>query len=83
MTNAIILAFIGPKYLATLAGICFIGHQLGAVLGAWLGGRFFDIYGNYDNMWWLSVGLGVIAFLLTVTVKEEPFSINSEIKNLG
>jgi predicted MFS family arabinose efflux permease len=83
MTNAIILAFIGPKYLATLAGICFICHQLGAVLGAWLGGRFFDIYSNYDNMWWLSVGLGVIAFLLTVTVKEEPFSINSEIKNLG
>ena len=83
MTNAIILAFIGPKYLATLAGICFIFHQLGAVLGAWLGGRFFDIYGNYDNMWWLSVGLGVIAFLLTVTVKEEPFSINSEIKNIS
>ena len=83
MTNAIILAFIGPKYLATLAGICFICHQLGAVLGAWLGGRFFDIYDNYDNMWWLSVGLGIIAFLLTVTVKEEPFSINSEIKNLS
>lgn len=83
MTNAIILAFIGPKYLATLAGICFIFHQLGAVLGAWLGGRLFDIYGNYDNMWWLSIGLGVIAFLLTVTVKEEPFSINSEIKNIS
>jgi len=34
-------------------------------------------------MWWLSVGLGAIAFLLTVTVKEEPFSINSEIKNIS
>ena len=50
MTNAIILAFIGPKYLATLSGICFICHQLGAVLGAWLGGKFFDIYGSYENM---------------------------------
>ena len=83
MTNAIILSFIGPKYLATLSGICFICHQLGAVLGAWLGGRFFDIYGSYENMWWLSVGLGIIAFLLTVTVKEEPFSVNSELKELG
>ena len=73
MTNAIILSFIGPKYLATLSGICFICHQLGAVLGAWLGGRFFDFYGNYENMWWLSVALGIIAFLLTITVKEEPF----------
>ena len=80
MTNAIILSFIGPKYLATLSGICFICHQLGAVLGAWLGGRIFDIYGSYENMWWLSVALGIVAFLLTITVKEEPFSVNSEIK---
>ena len=80
MTNAIILAFIGPKYLATLSGICFICHQLGAVLGAWLGGRFFDLYGSYENMWWLSIGLGIIAFLLTFTIKEEPFLINSEAK---
>ncbi len=83
MTNAIILSFIGPKYLATLSGICFICHQLGAVLGAWLGGRFFDIYGSYENMWWLSVGLGIIAFVLTVTVKEKPFPVNSELKELG
>jgi predicted MFS family arabinose efflux permease len=80
MTNAIILSFIGPKYLATLSGICFICHQLGAVLGAWLGGKFFDTYGSYENMWWLSVALGIIAFLLTITVKEEPFLVNSEIK---
>jgi predicted MFS family arabinose efflux permease len=83
MTNAIILSFIGPKYLATLSGICFICHQLGAVLGAWLGGRFFDLYGSYENMWWLSIALGIIAFLLTITVKEEPFLVNSEVKQTG
>ena len=83
MTNAIILSFIGPKYLATLSGICFICHQLGAVLGAWLGGRFFDIYGSYEKMWWLSVALGIVAFLLTITVKEEPFPVNSEIKKVS
>tara|TARA_B100000989_G_scaffold285639_1_gene253554 strand:- start:359 stop:1573 length:1215 start_codon:yes stop_codon:yes gene_type:complete len=80
MTNAIILSFIGPKFLATLSGICFICHQIGAVLGAWLGGKFFDLYGNYENMWWLSVALGIIAFLLTITVKEKPFIVNSEVK---
>ena len=37
-------------------------------------------YGSYQNMWWLSVALGVTAFLLTITVKEEPFSVNSEVK---
>jgi len=80
LTNGIILSFIGPKYMATLSGLCFICHQLGAVLGAWLGGKFFDLYGSYETMWWLSVALGIIAFLLTITVKEEPFSVNSEIK---
>ncbi len=80
MTNAIILSFIGPKFLATLSGICFIFHQIGAVLGAWLGGKIFDLYGSYQNMWWLSVALGIIAFLLTVTVKEKAFSVNSELK---
>ena len=80
LTNGIILSFIGPKYMATLSGLCFICHQLGAVLGAWLGGKFFDVYGSYETMWWLSVALGIIAFLLTITVNEEPFSVNSEIK---
>ena len=80
MSNAIILSFIGPKFLATLSGICFICHQIGAVLGAWLGGKIFDLYGNYENMWWLSVALGIIAFLLTITVKEKAFSVNSELK---
>ena len=80
LTNGIILSFIGPKYMATLSGLCFICHQIGAVLGAWLGGKFFDVYGSYETMWWLSVALGITAFLLTITVKEEPFSVNSEIK---
>jgi len=34
-------------------------------------------------MWWLSVALGLIAFLLTITVKEEPFLVNSEVKQTG
>ena len=37
-------------------------------------------------MWWLSVALGIVAFLLTITVKEEPFSVNwslsRQLKNL-
>ena len=79
MTNAIILSFIGPKCLATLSRICFICYQLGARLG----GRFFDIYNNYENMWWLSVALGIVAFILTIKVKRKPFSVNSEIKTMG
>ena len=66
--------------MGTLYGIVFLSHQIGSFVGVWLGGLFYDIYGSYENMWWLSVALGIVAFLLTITVKEEPFSVNSEIK---
>ena len=73
LTNGIILTFIGPKYLGTLAGIAFLSHQAGAVIGAWAGGKIFDTYGNYNNAWWISVVLGVTAFLFHIFIKEKPF----------
>ena len=71
LTNGVILTFMGPKYLATLAGIVFISHQIGAVFGAWSGGKIFDIFGNYDNAWWISVILGIVAFLFHIFIKEK------------
>ena len=73
LTNGIILTFLGPKYLGTLAGIAFLSHQAGAVIGAWAGGKIFDTYGNYNNAWWISVVLGVTAFLFHIFIKEKPF----------
>ena len=74
LTNGIILTFIGPKYLATLGGIVFLSHQAGAILGAWSGGKIFDLYGNYDNAWWISVILGITAFLFHIVIQEKPFA---------
>ena len=75
LTNGVILTFMGPKYLATLGGIVFLSHQAGAILGAWLGGLIFDTYGNYEIAWWISVFLGVIAFLLHIFINEKAFNI--------
>jgi hypothetical protein len=33
--------------MGTLYGIVFFSHQLGSFLGVWLGGRLYDIYGDY------------------------------------
>ena len=74
LTNGVVLTFMGPKYLATLAGIVFISHQIGAVFGAWSGGKIYDIFGNYDNAWWISVILGIIAFLFHIFIKEKNFN---------
>ena len=73
LTNGIILTFLGPKYLGTLAGIAFLSHQAGAVIGAWAGGKIYDTYGSYDNAWWISVLLGVTAFLFHIVIQEKPF----------
>ena len=41
-------------------------------IGAWLGGRLYDLTGSYATMWWLSVALGVFAALINLPVRESP-----------
>ena len=39
LTNSLVGQIFGVKYLSTLFSISFLGHQLGAFLGAWAGRR--------------------------------------------
>jgi predicted MFS family arabinose efflux permease len=48
----------------------FLSHQIGSFFGVWLGGRLYDIYGNYDIVWWLSIGLGFFAALVHLPIRE-------------
>jgi len=36
--------------MATLFGVVMLSHQLGAFLGAWLGGKAFEASGSYDAL---------------------------------
>src|ERR1051326_4342488 len=58
--------------MSMLWGIVFFSHQLGSFLGGWGAGRLYDIQGNYDLMWWISVGLGVFAALIHWRIREQP-----------
>jgi predicted MFS family arabinose efflux permease len=51
--------------MATLFGIVFFGHQVGSLLGVWLGGVLYEAYGSYDAVWWMAVALGLFAALTT------------------
>jgi predicted MFS family arabinose efflux permease len=53
-----------------LGGFVFLAHQIGAFLGAWLGGRLYDASGSYDVMWWISIALGIFAALINLPVRE-------------
>ena len=70
LTNGIVAQIFGTQYMSMLGGFVFFSHQIGSFLGAWLGGVFYDRLGNYDAVWALSIGLGVVAAILNWPIKE-------------
>jgi predicted MFS family arabinose efflux permease len=61
----------GMRFLATLFGIVMLSHQVGAFLGAWLGGMLFERTGSYDTMWVIDIALAAGAALIHLPIKEE------------
>jgi predicted MFS family arabinose efflux permease len=72
LTSGLVAHMFGVRYMAMLFGFVFFSHQLGSFLGAWLGGYVYDRAGSYDLVWWISVGLGLIAALLHWPIEERP-----------
>ncbi len=70
-TNALVAQIFGVQYMSMLGGFVFFSHQVGSFLGAWLGGRLYDMTGNYDMVWGLAIALGVFAALANLPVREE------------
>ena len=59
--------------MATLFGVVMLSHQLGAFLGAWLGGKAFEASGSYDRMWWADIALCLMAAALHLPIREPRF----------
>ena len=70
LTNATIAQIFGVQHLSMLGGFVFFSHQIGSFLGVWLGGYLYDINGNYNMVWYLSIALGVFAALINLPVRE-------------
>jgi MFS family permease len=70
LTNSLVGQIFGVKYLSTLFSIAFLGHQLGAFIGAWAGGAVYDMTGSYQLVWLTAVGLSVVAAALCVPIDE-------------
>ena len=70
LTNSLVGQIFGVKYLSTLFSIAFLGHQLGAFVGAWIGGAVFDLTSSYTPVWMASIALSVLAAALCVPINE-------------
>src|SRR5215217_347704 len=71
-TSSLVMLMFGTRYMAMLYGFAFFSHQVGGFLGVWLGGALYEIYGNYNVVWWLSIVLGIASALINLPIKEEP-----------
>ncbi len=69
-TNALVAQIFGVRYFGMLGGFVFLSHQIGSFLGAWLGGRIYDATGHYDLVWGIAIGLGALAALANLPVRE-------------
>ncbi len=72
LTAGIIGYIYGLKYMGTLYGIVFLSHQVGSFVGVWLGGWFYDLYGSYNIVWWVGIGVGAFSAIIHLPVKEKP-----------
>ena len=70
LTMGLVTVMFGTRYMATLYGFVFLSHQIGSFFGVWLGGKLYDIYGNYDVVWWMGVALGVFAGIVHLPIRE-------------
>ncbi|MEO0676911.1 MAG: MFS transporter [Pseudomonadota bacterium] len=74
LTSGLVAHIYGLRYMGTLYGIVFFSHQLGSFLGVWLGGRMYDIYGDYTAVWWIGVAVGAFSAIVHLPVREEPLA---------
>lgn len=72
LTSGLVAYIYGIRYMGTLYGIIFLSHQIGGFLGVWLGGKLYDIYGDYSLVWWIGVGVGAFSALVHLPVREKP-----------
>jgi MFS family permease len=74
LTNGLVGQIFGLRYMATLTGIVFFGHQIGSFAGIWLAGYLYDSTGSYNIAFMIAIGLGVFAALVNLPVNQTPIA---------
>lgn len=72
LTSGLVAHIYGIRYMGTLYGFVFLSHQIGGFLGVWLGGKMYDLNGDYTLVWWIGVGVGAFSALVHLPIRESP-----------
>ncbi len=72
LTSGLLAKVFGTRHLGTLFGVCFLSHQVGSFLGAWLGGYVFAMTGSYGLIWGATAAAGLLAALLHFPINDTP-----------
>ncbi|MEM1299172.1 MAG: MFS transporter [Pseudomonadota bacterium] len=70
LTSGLVATMFGPKHMGTLYGFVFLSHQVGSFIGIYMGGRVYDLYGNYDVIWYAAIVLGVFSAIVHLPVRD-------------
>ncbi len=69
LTNGVVARLFGLGNLGALFGVAFLSHQVGAFLGAWLGGVSLQLTGSYQTLWIATVVVGFTAAALNLPIR--------------
>jgi MFS family permease len=72
LTSGLVAHIYGIRYMGTLYGFVFLSHQIGGFMGVWLGGKMYDLNGDYTLVWWIGVGVGAFSALVHLPIRERP-----------
>ena len=71
LTSGLVAHIYGLRYMGTLYGFVFLSHQFGSFLGVWLGGKMYDLTGDYTTVWWVGVAVGAFSALIHLPIREK------------
>lgn len=69
-TSGLVNQLFGPVRLATLFGLVYLVHQIGAFGSAWAGGLCLKFTGVYSGIWYADIALCLLAGLACFSIRE-------------
>ena len=67
---SLVVSHVGRPIMGVTMGLIFSAHSLGGAAGSYLAGYLFEIFARYDWVWIVSVGLALLAAVLSILIRE-------------